>query len=231
MNAGHCTRPELTQRRYSHVKTADAIDAASRIRLARIVTPERLRVEQPSLVPPANVPPFVVQTSLPDDVLVDLERRVEQLSPTFTLLPLPSGPMLAVATVQAGGLQLRTAVPLVDLPAYAWLDSCVARSEFAWLVERNERGPAVLLSTYFLFANVSELREVLAQARTPKPEELVYDLARACGRLTQAEASSTCASGTAVVKQVHLAMVWRALRRPDVQAAIHAALESLPPVH
>lgn len=206
------------------------MDAASRIRLARIVTPERLRVEQPSLVPPANLPPFVVQTSLPDDVFIDLERRVEQLLPTFTLLPLPSGPMLAVATVQAGGLQLRTAVPLVDLPAYAWLDSCVARSQFVWLFEPNGRRQFVLLKTDFLFANVSKLREVLAQARTPKPEDLVQDLTDACGRLTQVNAIGTYARSTHV-KQVHVAMVWRALSRPDIRAAVHAALEAIPPVH
>lgn len=209
----------------------DARDASSRIHLARIQSPARMAREHASLMRRADLPPVFIQTSLPDDVATRLHGQVDSpLWPRFTVFPLDCGPMLAVATVQPGDFQLRTAVPLVDLFAHTWLDTCIARGELVWLVEVPERREPVLVRTLCPFSNVKELRAVLAQARTPSPEDLVINLADACGWLTQPDAVESCAPGV-TVHHVHVAMVWRALAQPEMQAVVDAAVAVLPKLH
>ncbi len=209
----------------------EALDVSSRIHLAKVLLPEQVAREQSSLKQRPNLPPYLIHTSLPDDVVTRLEgQRDAPLLPRFTVFPLPCGPMLAVATVQAGDLQLRTAVPLVDLPAYAWVQSCTERGELAWLVEVLQRNQAVLVRTLCPFSNLAELRTVLARGRTPTPEGLVADLGDACVSLVQPDFIGSCAPGLEV-KEVHVAMVWSALAKPGMVAAVDAALAALPKVH
>jgi len=141
-----------------------------------------------------------------------------------------AGPCSPLPRSSRVDFQLRTAVPLVDLFAHTWLDTCIARGELVWLVEVPERREPVLVRTLCPFSNVKELRAVLAQARTPSPEDLVINLADACGWLTQPDAVESCAPGV-TVHHVHVAMVWRALAQPEMQAVVDAAVAVLPKLH
>lgn len=225
---GRYARCDVTQPKDILVNPTDALDASSRIHLASIMSPERVKRQHASLVQCPDLPPYLIQTSLPDDVVTRLDRQVDsRVWPRFTVFPLASGPMLAVATVQAGDFQLRTAIPLVDLLAYAWLDTCIEREELAWLVEVPGHRQAMLVRKSCPFSNVENLRALLAQAQTPAPEELVINLATACSSLTQPDIIDSCIPGVAV-KHAHVAMVWQALARPEMQAAVDAAVAALP---
>lgn len=204
-----------------------AVDFAggeARIHCAGILAPEQMSRYHSSMARRLDPDLYVVRTSLPIEVVSRLEQRAsEALVAQFAPFPLPSGPMLAVATLQVDDLQLRTAVPLVDLVAHAWLDERIARRKASWLLQTPARRRPVLVTATCPFPDVGELRACLAQARTPVPEYLVTDLAQACGWLAQRGAIGSCALGTAV-RQVHVAMVWRALSEPHVRIAVAAAV-------
>jgi hypothetical protein len=191
------------------VNPTDALDVSSRVHLAKILSPEHAALVQATLVQRPSLPSYLIQTALPDDVVKQLELQTSSpLRPRFTVFPLPCGALLAVATVQAGGFQLCTAVPLVNPLSLAWLDCCIARGELGWLIEVPERRQAALVRTSCPFSNVDGLRAALARARMPSPEELVMNLDAACGWLIQPSNLDSC-SPTVAVKQVHVAMVWR----------------------
>lgn len=210
---------------------ADALDLSSRIHLARILSPNHVALAQESLVQRPNLPSYLIQTTLPDRVVKRLElQAASPIWPRFTVFPLPCGAMLAVATVQAGDFQLRTAVPLVDALSYAWLDSYVPHGELRWLIEVPERRQAALVRTLCPPKDVDGLRATLARARTPSAEELVMNLGDACGRLVLPNALDSCSPGVAV-KQVHVAMVWPALDQSGTQEAVDAVQAVRPHLH
>lgn len=208
----------------------NGLAVSSRIHLARILSPELVAREQATLVQRPSLPPYLIQATLPDHVVMRLERQTTPVWPRFTVFPLPCGAMLSVATIQADDFQLRTAVPLVDRLSYAWLDSCIARGEFGWLIEVPERQQAALVRTLCPVSNVDGLQATLAAARTPSLEELVLNLGGACEMLAQPNTLDSCASGVAV-RKVHVAMVWHTLTQPMMKDFVDAALAVRPNLH
>ncbi len=75
------------------VNLTEALDVSSRIHLAKVLLPEQVAREQSSLKQRPNLPPYLIHTSLPDDVVTRLEgQRDAPLLPRFTVFPLPCGP-------------------------------------------------------------------------------------------------------------------------------------------
>lgn len=198
----------------------EAMQLAARLHVAHILTAQQV-VSEPS----AALPPHLLHVSLPSDVVLAFEKR-GTCSPSFTLVPLQSGAMLAIATIQAGGLQLRTLVPFVDPVALAWLDSCVKHGGFGWLVDVHDRDETILLTTDYSLTDHEELGSLAARGRRPSDEELAFNLAMCSIKLANPKAVASSLAQVDV-SRVHVCTVWQPLEDPAPKAAIGAALSML----
>jgi hypothetical protein len=93
----------------------------------------------------------------------------EQPGPTkigvrFHLFPLPSGVMLAVPTIQIGGIQTRVAVPLFDKKSMAWARWCLGSKKVTWLLDCGEKHKVVSLSISQNFLEAHELLELIGES-------------------------------------------------------------------
>lgn len=205
--------------------THNPMDCASRMNLAAILTPRQIAAEQLSLVQRPTLPPFLLQASLPDNVVKKFEDQVATpLSPRFTVFSLSCGALVGVATIQAAGLQLRTVVPLVDEKAMSWLDSCIERLELAWLLEVHERKQAALVRTACPFLDGPAFRSALKRTRRPQAQRFVLEVGEMCAMLRELPAIESCAPGTAV-DDVYVLFVWHSLASASGQSALESALE------
>ena len=136
--------------------------------------------------------------------------RMEQTSQRgirFPVFPLPCGVMLVVPTIQAGDLQVRVAVPLINEKSVAWARECVAAERIQWLFEVTETGQAVRVQSARPFPRPQDALALIAQSRMEvSAAELIHDVTSMLTILVHNEAMDSCIDGV-LVKDVRVGMV------------------------
>jgi hypothetical protein len=196
----------------------DAMRLISRIRFAQILSPEDGAEEQAKLAQRPKLPPYLIQASLPDDVVSKFERQIEQpLTPQFALFTTRCGAVLALVTIQAHGVQLRTVVPLVDEASKAWLDGCIAECRIAWLLEVHECRQAVLITIGCRFNDTMRLRSLITESRSSSSEMLALNLAQTTATLVETNALASL-SQAQPIEEAYVLLVAQAFDPSEIRA-------------
>lgn len=188
-----------------------------RLHLARILTPEQANAEAAGLIQRPDLPPYMCHAALPNAVVQRFESPTAHFARRFTVYPLPCGGCIAVATLQSDGLQLRTAVPLLDRTAHAWVEHIIAAGELTWLLEIEELQQTALFIARCNVPDPVELRRALAQAQDLRSDELPGALELQCAMLLDPSTVASCLPSVEVT-EVQLGIVI-----PDMSAVVSRA--------
>ncbi|RFP77251.1 hypothetical protein DY262_18005 [Hydrogenophaga borbori] len=179
---------------------------SQRLHLARILTPQQSQTEAAGLKQRPSLPPYMFHAALPDAVVQRFEDRTAYIARRFNIYPLPCGGCMAVATLQSDGLQLRTAVPLLDRTTHAWLEHLIAAGELTWLLEIEELRQTAQFVARCDIPDPAELRRVVAQASPLRRVELAGALEFQCAALLEPLAIESCLPAFQVT-EAHVGLV------------------------
>ncbi|VTU18241.1 hypothetical protein [Variovorax sp. RA8] len=177
-----------------------------RLHLARILTPQQAQIEAAGLKQRPALPSYMFHASLPNAVVQRFEDPNAHIARRFNIYPLPCGGCMAVATLQSDGLQLRTAVPLLDKTTHAWLEHLIAAGELTWLLEIEELRQTAHFIAHCAIPDPIELRRVVAQASPLRREELAGALEWQCSALLEPLAIESCLPAFQVT-EAHVGLV------------------------
>lgn len=193
------------------------------INFARIITPEGVEAQRMSLLQKPQLPPYMLHAELENSILQRFEANSGAgVRLRFTVYPTLSFAHVAVATVQVGSVQLRTAVPLVDGPPRNWMENVIESKQIAWLLDAREARQAVLVRMACAFPNPQELRLLLSGGHDPTPDELAVSLEMLGRALCEVEAIESCFA-TEVVAEAHVRVVFP---RAALDAAVRPSTNS-----
>lgn len=201
-----------------------AHELLSRFHLASILSPAGAAYEQASSPQHPDLPAWLLRQTLPDTVIQKFESaRRPAPTPHLMVYPMPCGAMLALAILQTGPVQLRTAVPLVGDEAHEWLDDCVAGNRLGWLLDVQETRQAVHMSLRHQFLETGRLRELARQSRHSSKEELALNLIQATSMLLPPVAVRSLLPGIAV-QEAHVGLVATEVATPHLMRSVAKAL-------
>jgi hypothetical protein len=166
---------------------------ATSIRIARLLDPSAAKAEG-RLTQRPDLDGYLLAVKVSDEYVCRFEEPgVRKVGVCFHLHPLPSGVMLAVPTIQVGGIQTRVAVPLFDKKSIEWAHWCVASKKVSWLLDIGEKYQVALLSFSQNFSQVDNLHSLIDGSRQDvSAYKIALDMARATKQLTGNSAIVSC---------------------------------------
>lgn len=184
----------------------DLLFYARRISKARLLSPEESRRESLDMRQRPDLNGYLLHLGLSNALVTKIEED-KLRGIRFPIYPLRCGVMLAVPTVQAGDLQVRVAVPLIDQKSVDWARDCVLSQRIRWLFEITETRQTALLQVERAFPNAQDAIALIAKSRREMSSEaLTKDMTSMLTVLVHDEAIDSCVKGV-VVKDVRVGLV------------------------
>jgi len=203
---------------------ATASNLLSRFHLASILNPAAAAHEQASSPQQPDLPAWLLRQTLPDAVIQRFEAAYRPTpAPHVMVYPMPCGAMLALAMLQVGPVQLRTAVPLVGAEAHKWLERSIADSRLGWLLDVEENRQAVHMSVRYRFRETEKLRDLAARSNASSIEELALNLVQAASLLLPPCGVRSLVPGVAVT-EAYVGLVTTEVASSEVMSNVARAL-------
>lgn len=197
----------------------DAYFYAQRMVNARLLSPQQAKVEAQDMRQRPDLPGHFLHLELINAFVTRIE-QTSQRGMRFPIHPLPCGVMLVIPTIQAGDLQVRVAVPLINEKSVAWAKECVAKERIQWLFEVAETGQAVRVQSARSFPHPQDALRLIGQSRFAVPtEELINDVTSMLSALVHDEAMDSCISGV-TVRNVRVGMVNEFATEEELSSAL-----------
>jgi hypothetical protein len=175
-------------------------ELAERMVHGTILTPGELQAAAQGLKQRPELNGYAITGWVSEAEAALLEDQQMERGVRFTLYPLPCGVLVAVSTFQAGPMQLRWFVPLVDERPRAWLQWSIAHSTVAALLEVGDGRQVTWCHLPLPFDRRAELEELLAQPITAECADAFTEAAAVNAHFAQDDAVPSCVPGVQVTQ-------------------------------
>jgi len=179
----------------------------------RVLSPLEVAEECKTLKgePPVNT--YVLSASLSDAVVKQFESEIVPQGLRFTVIPSTNRLMVGVATIQAGGLQVRFVVPFSDEKSIQWIDHSIAKSQLTFALDVVEKKQVVFVGASATFAEADALRHLVRSSATLDNFDVFGELGEVVGELLVPERIPSCLPHFAV-NDVKLVLASELLYKP-----------------
>jgi hypothetical protein len=192
---------------------------AKRVVKARLLSPQEAKSEALGMRQRPDLPGHFLHLGLSNAHAMQME-QTSQRGINFPIFTLPCGVSLIVPTIQAGELQVRVAVPLIDEKSVAWARECVSAQRIQWLFEVTETRQAVLVQSARSFPSPQSALALITQSRMEvSAAELINDVTSILTALVHDEAMDSCIDGVTVT-DVRVGMVDEFSTAGDLASAL-----------
>jgi len=176
------------------------IQLASRMVHGQILTPEDLKAECQELKQRPDLSGYVLTGWVTETEAAMIEDRALPHAARFSLYPTPSDGTVAVTTLQAGPLQVRWFVPLIDERPRAWVRWSVDHSMLGCLLEIGEGRQVTWCQMPLSFAGREVLEKVLAKPFKVDYAKLFVECAVLNAQFAYDDTVPTCVPGVPVTQ-------------------------------
>lgn len=167
-------------------------ELASRFAHVHILTPKDLHAQCEGLTQRPDLSGYVLTGWVSDEEAKMVEDRRLPHATRFSLYPTPSGIAVAVATLQAGSLQLRWFIPLVDERPHAWLQWSIEHARIAHLLNIGEGKQVTWCQMPLVFEQADTLKARLEAPRAVNFVSAFSECALLNARFAHIDAVPTC---------------------------------------